>query len=99
HVVVLADSLWRRKFSADPGMIGRAITLDDESYTVIGVMPPGFAHPARTEMWTPLVREGAPASNARSRFVRMIGRLKPDVKVDRASSAVAGVAVALCRGR
>jgi len=80
HVVVLADSLWRRRFQADPGVIGRAITLDDESYTVIGVMPPAFAHPARTEMWTPLVLEGAPATNARSRFIRMIGRLKPGVK-------------------
>jgi len=95
HVVVLADSLWRRKFGADPGVIGRAITLDDESYTVIGVMPPGFVHPARTEMWTPLVLEGVPAANARSRFVRMIGRLKPGVPIAQASSAVAGVAAAL----
>ena len=95
HVVVLADSLWRRRFQADPGVIGRAITLDDESYTVIGVMPPAFAHPARTEMWTPLVLEGAPATNARSRFIRMIGRLKPGVKCEQASSAVAGVAASL----
>ena len=95
HVVVLADSLWRRRFQADPGVIGRAITLDDESYTVIGVMPPAFAHPARTEMWTPLVLEGAPATNARSRFIRMIGRLKPGMKCEQASSAVAGVAASL----
>ena len=95
HVVVLADSLWRRRFQADPGVTGRAITLDDESYTVIGVMPPGFAHPARTEMWTPLVLEGAPATNARSRFIRMIGRLKPGVKCEQASSAVSGVAASL----
>lgn len=95
HVVVLADSLWRRRFGADPGVIGRAITLDDESYTVVGVMPPGFAHPQRTEMWTPLVLEGTTATNARARFVRMIGRLKPGVPVAQASSAVAGVAAAL----
>jgi putative ABC transport system permease protein len=95
HVVVLADSLWRRRFGADPGVIGRAITLDDESYTVVGVMPPGFAHPQRTEMWTPLVLEGGTATNARSRFVRMVGRLKPGVPVEQASSAVAGVAASL----
>ena len=95
HVVVLSDSLWRRRFGADPGVIGRAITLDDESFTVVGVMPPGFAHPARTELWTPLVLEGAPATNNRSRFVRMIGRLKPGVPLGQASSAVAGVAAAL----
>jgi putative ABC transport system permease protein len=58
-VVVLADSLWRRRFASDPGVIGRAITIDGDSYTVVGVMPPGFAHPPRVELWAPLVREGA----------------------------------------
>jgi putative ABC transport system permease protein len=58
-VVVLADSLWRRRFASDPGVIGRAITIDGDNYTVVGVMPPGFAHPPRVELWTPLVREGA----------------------------------------
>ena len=95
HVVVLGDSLWRRRFGADPGVIGRAITLDDESYTVVGVMPPGFAHPARTEMWTPLVLEGATTTNNRSRILRMVGRLKPGVRVEQASSSLAGIAAGL----
>jgi putative ABC transport system permease protein len=95
HVVVLSDSLWRRRFGADPGVIGRAITIDDESYTVVGVMPASFGHPPRTEMWAPLVLEGAQATNARARFIRMVGRLEPGVTVEQASSAVAGVAASL----
>jgi putative ABC transport system permease protein len=61
HVVVLADSLWRRKFDADPAVVGRKITLDGESYTVVGVMPASFGHPPRVELWAPLVLERASA--------------------------------------
>jgi putative ABC transport system permease protein len=51
--VVLSDGLWRRRFGADPGILGRKVLLDDEPYTVAGVMPRGFAFPARdTELWT-----------------------------------------------
>jgi putative ABC transport system permease protein len=46
-VAVLSDSLWRRKFTADPGVIGRAIVLDRVAYTIVGVMPPGFTFPNR----------------------------------------------------
>ena len=97
RVVVLADSLWRRHFGADPGVIGRAVTLDGESYTVVGVMPPGFGHPPRVELWAPLVLEGADATDARVRFIRMIGRLRPGVSVSRAREAVKGVAAGLAR--
>src|SRR5689334_13640544 len=40
RVAVLSDSLWRRRFAADPAVVGRAVRLDGESYTVVGVMPP-----------------------------------------------------------
>src|SRR5439155_4267292 len=41
RVAVIGDLLWRRRFGADPGMIGRSITLNSESFTVVGVAPPG----------------------------------------------------------
>jgi putative ABC transport system permease protein len=50
HVVVLSDALWRRRFAADPGIIGRVLTLNGESYTVIGVARAGFAFPRGSEM-------------------------------------------------
>src|SRR5919108_1482811 len=50
HVVVLSDALWRRRFGADRSIIGRVLTLNGESYTVIGVARAGFAFPRGSEM-------------------------------------------------
>ena len=54
RVAILGDKLWRRRYAADPGILGRSITLSGDSYTVIGVMPPDFKHPERAEIWTPV---------------------------------------------
>lgn len=66
-VAILGDGLWRRRFGADPAVIGRPVTLNGQRFTVVGVMPPRFQFPrgaelgaafgfaARTEIWTPLV--------------------------------------------
>ncbi len=56
RVAILSSALWRSRFGAEPGILGRAITLDDERYTVIGVLPEGFRVPQheRVELWTPL---------------------------------------------
>src|SRR5215467_7061509 len=53
-VVILSHGLWQRRFGADPQVIGRAITLDGHSRTVIGVMPPGFQFPEEIDLWMPL---------------------------------------------
>jgi putative ABC transport system permease protein len=54
--VVLSERLWRRLFGADPGVVGKTITLDAQDYTVIGVMPATFwfPHPSDpVELWVP----------------------------------------------
>ena len=43
--VVISDALWRRQFGADASIIGKTIRLDEDPYTIIGVMPPDFRHP------------------------------------------------------
>src|SRR5215510_2567739 len=53
-VVILSDSLWRRRFGGDPQVIGRAITVRNQSRTVIGIMPPGFRFPGESDLWLPL---------------------------------------------
>ena len=54
-VVVLGDGLWRSRFGADPGVVGRLVEIDRESVEVVGVMRPGFAFPRpETELWRPM---------------------------------------------
>jgi putative ABC transport system permease protein len=87
-VVVLSHAAWRRRFGADPTIIGRAITLDSRPYTVVGVMPRDFEYPRGAEFWTPLVPILAESSaewkldalEARGLgLLYVVGRLKPGV--------------------
>jgi putative ABC transport system permease protein len=56
RVVILSDRSWQRRFASDPDVVGRAVLLDGNPYTVIGVMPRGFSFPdAETEYWIPFV--------------------------------------------
>src|SRR5215510_1661986 len=64
-VVVLSDSLWRRRFGSDPQVIGRTLTIDSPEYphtpqrwTVIGIMPPGFRFLGDSDLWMPLITQG-----------------------------------------
>jgi hypothetical protein len=57
RAVILSDGLWQRRFGGTPGVVGSAIRLDGESYTVVGVMPPDFDFPyTETQLWMPLWR-------------------------------------------
>ena len=54
-VLLISDALWKSEFGGDPAALGRTLLLDDEPFTVVGVMPPGFAYPNRAvEFWTPM---------------------------------------------
>src|ERR1044072_2124337 len=53
-IVVLSDVLWRRRFGADQAIVGKPITLDAKTYTVVGIAPAGFQYPDKTEAWSPL---------------------------------------------
>jgi len=80
RVVVLSNKLWRTHFRADRSIIGKAVKLDGNTHTIIGVMPPEFNFPAGAELWTPLVKPGG--NNVMARWV--IGRLKPGITIERA---------------
>jgi putative ABC transport system permease protein len=53
-VVLLSDSVWKSRYAADPAVIGKSITVQGLSVTIIGVMPPDFKFPSNTELWSPL---------------------------------------------
>jgi predicted permease len=96
HVVVLSDALWQRRFNRDPGIINRQITLNSESFTVVGVMPRGFFFPVReSELWIPWAMEPDQASGRGDHYLRVVARLKPGVSIERANSETESLAARL----
>jgi putative ABC transport system permease protein len=86
-VVILSHALWRRRFGGDPQMVGRPITLDGKSHTVIAIMPPGFQFPEERDLWTPLALDVNRAlGGERMLILSVIARLKPGVTLEAASS-------------
>jgi putative ABC transport system permease protein len=97
NVVILSDALWRRRFAADPGVVGRQVTLDESEsfadsniYTVIGVMPANFENVLAPEaqLWVPLQYDIS-QGRAWGHHLRMVGRLQPGVRPADASGELA----------
>ncbi len=91
HVVVLSDSFWRHNFNADPAAIGRPLRLDDELYTIIGVLPRDFSYlDMGTALWLPLsFSAGERSVRARhSNTIGIIARLKPGASLPEAQAEV-----------
>jgi predicted permease len=93
--VVISDGFWRRNFGSDPNILGRKIRLDNDLYTIVGVMPPGFRHPGRTlntdvEVWAATGFSGLPFPVPADRSIRFIpgaiARLKPGLTVAEAQT-------------
>ncbi len=78
RVVLLGHRLWERSFDSDPRIVGRAIRVDGEPATVVGVTPPGFEFPEFAQIWMPLALDAARESRA-SHSVEALGRLGPGV--------------------
>jgi len=85
-VVVLSHDLWVKHFNRDEQILGKAIPLSGNMYTIIGVMPAGFATPREnTEAWTPVHVSNPVAANFRGvHFLRTYGRLAPGVTIEQA---------------
>ena len=93
HVVVLSERLWQRRFNADASIINRNITLNGESFTVVGVMPRGFFFPEReTELWIPWAMEPGQASGRGDHYLRLVARLKPGTNLTQANAEIDGIA-------
>ncbi len=92
--VVLSHRLWTRRFSRDPGVIGRMIALDGQTFTIVGVMPAEFQFApfwaTQTELWAPLGL-GPRAASRGGQSLRVFARLRPGVDLETAQAEVAAV--------
>ncbi len=94
-VVVLSEGYWRRRFNADASAIGRTLTIDDDSYQIIGVMPASFQH-RRAEIFMP-VQRAYTAGNRGTHFLAAYARLRPGVTPQQAQTSMVALGGALAR--
>ncbi len=93
QVALISNSLWQRRFGADPQVLGQTLTLSERSYTVIGVMPPHFQFPDQnTEFWTPLALTPRERQDHSKHGLAVTARLKPGVTVEQAQAEMTALA-------
>ena len=89
-VAVLSDSLWARRFGRDPQILGKTISLGEQSRTVIGILPPTFYYYLSCEAFVPAAPD--PAAVRDDRGFRVIARLKEGMSLDQARAEMEGIA-------
>ena len=90
--VILSHGLWMRRFGGDRSIIGRGIVINERARTVVGVMPPGFKFPDRSELYLPFRWDEAPRSG---RSISTVGVLKPGVPLEQAQGELTALAARL----
>ncbi|HLM55649.1 MAG TPA: ABC transporter permease [Pyrinomonadaceae bacterium] len=96
RVVVLSHGLWQRRFGGDVRITGQPVTLNGETYTVVGVMPQGFQFPDReAQLWVPIAFTPQQAANRNRHYLRVVARTKPGVSVEQAQAEMSNIATRL----
>ena len=95
HEVILSDGLWRRRFASDPGIVGQSIRLDDQLYTVVGIMPANYDFPLASDIWTPMVLTPVQRTTRTGQILQSIARLKPGQTVQQAAAEISGIGARL----
>jgi putative ABC transport system permease protein len=85
-VVIIGHGLWQRRFGGDPAVIGKDIQIGGRPRTIVGVMPPGFAFPAKTDAYIPIAPTPQRRAGRNSFWLPVMGRLKPGVTVAEAQA-------------
>jgi predicted permease len=106
EAVVISDGLWKRQFGGDPRILGRRIRVDEDGYTIVGVMPPDFRHPGQTlagdvELWAAAGFAANPFPSPPARAQRFlpgaIARLKPGLTLQQAQQHLDALAAQLAQ--
>ncbi|HKS27515.1 MAG TPA: ABC transporter permease [Pyrinomonadaceae bacterium] len=98
RVVVLSDALWQRRFGSDPAIVNQTVTLNGESYTVVGIMPPSFQYAREMgqmiDLYSPIAftPEQLSNDNAGLEYLTVMARLKPGVSIPQAQAELNTIA-------
>ena len=96
--VVIGYGLWQSQLGGDPGVVGKALTLDGRQYVVIGVMPSTFRFPAENvQLWMPMLFQEDDFSDRSNTYLDGVGRLKPGVTFERARAELSSLALEISR--
>ncbi|MGB9466860.1 MAG: ABC transporter permease, partial [Candidatus Acidiferrum sp.] len=96
--ILISDRFWRRRFNADPSVIGKALRLDGHLYPIVGVMPSSFLFPDRaTDLWSPMPAGFSYGRARENNWYIVIGRLKPSVTVSQARADLGTIQAQLGR--
>ena len=90
--IILGHALWEQRYASDENILGKSIKVDGKSYTVVGVMARGFDFPLPAEAWIPLAINAKDRERRDSRWLWVLGRLKPGVSFSEASSEMKAIA-------
>jgi len=89
QVAVISHRLWQERLGGNPQVVGQSLTVDTygrRTYTIVGVMPPGFQFPGHTELWLPAGWNGLPQNRRGGHWLNMLARLKPGVTLAKAKA-------------
>jgi len=94
HVAIISRGLWESRFAADPRIVGRAVTVQGETYTIVGVMPANFQFSlmGTSNMWAPLAMDDKARHDRSTSWFEAFGRLKPGVTQQQAGADLAAIA-------
>ncbi|HYN83898.1 MAG TPA: ABC transporter permease [Pyrinomonadaceae bacterium] len=98
RVVVITHGLWQRRFGADPSVVGRTITLDDNAHTVVGVLPHGFEFPYHikgAELFSTIAHEGSNLAERGARATQVVARLRDGASMEQARAEATALAARL----
>jgi putative ABC transport system permease protein len=96
RVAVLSNRLWRTRFGADSGIVGRQLTLNGFSYSIVGVASADLSVPSEPDLWVPQVVDQTTARRG-NRYLTVLGRLRPGFTRDQAQAELAAIADGLAR--
>jgi putative ABC transport system permease protein len=92
HVMILTHGLWQRRFGGDPNVLGRTVSVNGVTRTIIGVLPPNVNYPQGAEILAPLAMAPETTRNRNYHDSQVVGRLKAGVSVEQAQSDLAAIA-------